>query len=56
MRQQAVIVINAGSWPQGPLLVGPPVVIDVFTAGPAYDLVVNTVTVFAATSYIEQVV
>jgi hypothetical protein len=51
-----VIHITAGSWSErsqkGVLLA----VINVFTAGPAFGLVLNTMLVFVAVSYAEPVV
>ena len=56
MKQPAVVLITAGSCPEGSLLGGLMAVTNVFTAGLVYDMAVNTVPVFAAAWYVEPTV
>jgi hypothetical protein len=48
--------ITAGPFPAGPLLAEQPALIVGFTAGPAYDPAVNTMSTFAAVSSAEPAV
>ena len=56
MRQPTVVLITASSCPEGSLLGDLLAVINVFTADPVYDPVVNAVLVFAAVLFVEPAV